>query len=232
MTTLAVTREARQLEPLVALAATRGITILPLPLTKQKAVLFAWPDDLDINRIDWLLFTSANGVRFFFDRINQLQCAVSNHTKFGAVGKATADAIRAIGFEPTFVSEETRGDAMFAQLIESEINEGYLALWARAETVVTDPTELMQKRGILFRSIICYATESQPVDDSHTQLTENDAILFTAPSAVNSFASQIGTPVARMIAIGEVTANAIKALGWSDPVIMNHADINSVLEYI
>src|ERR1035441_5490100 len=53
-----------------------------------------------LNEFDWILFTSANAVRFFAGRCRKLGVEPSHDVKFrcAAVGPATASAVAAEGF--------------------------------------------------------------------------------------------------------------------------------------
>lgn len=74
----------------------------------------------DLSRVSGLVFTSANGVRFFIQRSNQ------RHFTAWCVGPATADAARSAGFLRV---EESNGDAGdLAQFILKSVDRSSLPL--------------------------------------------------------------------------------------------------------
>ena len=69
---LGVTRAAEQLSALSSRASLEGIELVPLPFTRSEPLPFELPSAVPFDKIDWLFFTSANGVRFFFAWLVQL----------------------------------------------------------------------------------------------------------------------------------------------------------------
>ncbi|MCX6833759.1 MAG: hypothetical protein NTW07_01265, partial [candidate division Zixibacteria bacterium] len=61
---LGITRSAEQLRDLAAKAASRGITIVPLPIIETRSLDFSWPEEL-VETPEWVVVSSAAGVRSF-----------------------------------------------------------------------------------------------------------------------------------------------------------------------
>lgn len=228
---VAVTRAADQLAQLMSVAADRQITIVPLPVTRIESVSFQWPDNLPVDQIDWLVFSSVNGVTHFFRRIKQLQVGLSRHVKIAAVGDRTAAALQERGWNVQLVPDEARGDVMFDELV-SRLSPGSIVVYPQAETIACNPRQKLFTAGARYIPVVCYRSTPQTLDRCIVDgLAERDVILFTAPSSVAAFDAQFGRPRPRILAIGTTTAAALQERGWEHR-IMKEAHVDSVLEYV
>ncbi len=52
-----------------------------------------------LHTFDWLIFTSTNGVKFFFERLNaiRLDARALHSVKVAAIGKTTAEKLKSFG---------------------------------------------------------------------------------------------------------------------------------------
>ena len=105
-----VTRAADQASEFSRLLAERGAVVTECP-----TIALVPPDcrdelDAAINRLetfDWLVLTSVNGVRFFFERLRELGRDSSSlgHCKVCVVGPKTAELVQAHGIEPALLPD-------------------------------------------------------------------------------------------------------------------------------
>lgn len=96
MTTVLVTRPAHQAEPLCALLEQQGFTVLRLPLLEIQAMTISEDGVLD-KPIDWMIFISANAVRYALMANEGKIRAVCGQARVAAVGCATANALQQMG---------------------------------------------------------------------------------------------------------------------------------------
>lgn len=228
---LAVTREANKVAGLAAKAKADGIELVPLPFLLVRKKSFTVPAGLDMAKVDWILFSSANGVRSFFSGLKQLGMSTPESCRMAAVGGRTAAALSEAGFDAAFVPSVAEGKHLFEEFIERYGSEPTTVVYARGVEVNFDPASLCDRSAVAYYPIICYETLSQPVDRKAVQnLNEGDYILFTATSTVDAYQSQFGAPRAKAIAIGRTTAARMESYGWTVHRIMRKADIDTVLE--
>lgn len=233
MLRLAVTRPSQQLTDLTQRASARGIEIVALPVITICDVPFEWPVSLDASDVDWVFFTSANGVQSFFNRLRAVGLQLTEHTQFASVGKKTSLSLEEHGFSADFEPSDAYGQLLFEEAVDSLLEHGDTVIYARGADVNYDPTELFEKRGIHYIPLVCYETASQTVHpETVARLTSSDYILFTAPSAVTAYHEQFGKPLARPIAIGRSTAATMNRYGWFGFITMRSADIDNILEYV
>ncbi len=108
--TVVVTRARQQAGELSARLRALGAEVVELPVIEFEPLEFPLPD---WTACDWAIFTSANGVEFFFARLQPRP-----GPRLCAIGPATAEALRRRGLEPELVPEEFVAEGVLAALAE------------------------------------------------------------------------------------------------------------------
>jgi uroporphyrinogen-III synthase len=230
---IGITREASRLLALIQQGAELGVDIVPIPVTEIKEIPFAWPKILISNDPTWVIFTSANAVNSFFSRLNELNINTSESTQYAAIGNKTAQSLHDKGYKVSYKSPEPYGESFFKAFILEKLKTDDIVVYPRAKRVVNNPEALFEKANAQYFPIICYETNSTPLDNnSSDKFDNNDFILFTAPSAVVSFHEQFGIPTAHSVAIGKTTAARMSVLGWQNINVLPDPDINQILEFV
>ncbi|HEY4741999.1 MAG TPA: uroporphyrinogen-III synthase [Candidatus Acidoferrales bacterium] len=242
-----VTRAAEQARELIARLESFGAEVLLLP-----TVSFADPEDtviLDatlrsLERIDWILFTSENAVKYFARRARSLGIVLGERrggTKVGAVGPMTAAAAAAEGLAVDYVAKRHNAEAL-AQELRGEL-AGKRVLLPHSDLAKDDLARLLGECAGQVIEVVAYRTiapgSETAVPTGRIRGTEDsvdpaaaalrrirsgnvDAISFASPSAFRNFAELVGTDVMRALsesakfaAIGPTTARAIREDGWN-----------------
>jgi len=158
------------------------------------------PLDAAIARIrdyQWVVFTSANGVRHFWDRLRNAGRDVRD--LFGirvcAIGPATAAALLDRGIRADVVPAEFKAEAL-AEAVGSEGMQGARVLLARAaEAREVLPTELT-RRGATVDVVPTYRTvkNTANAEELRALLRDGkiDAVTFTSSSTVRYFLELVG----------------------------------------
>jgi uroporphyrinogen-III synthase len=226
---IVLTRAVEQTRELKARLEKMGAVVLLFP-----AVNFSEPTDtteLDqsiksLNEFDWIVFTSANAVRFFAGRCRKLGVEPSNDGNFrcAAVGPATASAVAAEGFPVDHVAQEFIGSALASEL--STILNGRKVLLPRSERARPDLPAALKAVGAVVTEIVAYQTgRVGTIDPAVMQAireAEVDVISFFSPSAIENMRAELGEEVlsrlgakAKMAAVGPTTAAALRDAGLS-----------------
>ena len=230
---LGVTRTKNQLQSLIEKATGTGVEVVPLPVIETQPIPFEWPEGLDEAGVGWLMFTSANGVHSFFNRMEQIGRSLSGRTRIGTVGRKTAEALNEHGHTADFLPSEPYGETFFTEWADAGTHTGETVMFARGEKINFDPRDIMTQLKAQYFPLVCYQTCPRPVESELIRpFSDNDYILFTAPSCVRSYQEQFDRPVARPVAIGRSTAAEMNHLGWNEVIIMEHADVDNILEYL
>jgi uroporphyrinogen III methyltransferase/synthase len=215
---VAVTRPADDAGELAALLERAGAATVLIPLTRilpaaDEAPLRRALEDLD--RFDWIVFTSANAVRAVA-RTKQWRPV---RPRIAAVGPATAAAVHMLtGRMPDAVPAGAAGSGIVPAMLELGTLQGARILWPRAEQPRPELPRHLIRAGAVVEDPVAYRTV--PDASAAGRLAEMtaigglDAITFTAPSAVDCFADAAVGQVQCIIAvIGPATAAAARARG-------------------
>jgi uroporphyrinogen III methyltransferase/synthase len=237
--TVMLTRAPAQSAEMTAMLERLGATVIHCP-TIEIAEPTSW-EALDgaIGRLesyDWLIFTSANGVEFFFRRLSEKRgdgLSALSRLQTCAVGPATARAIASAGGRVDLTARESKAEGVLAALIEMVGGEEKIAgqkfLLPRAHVArEVLPAELV-RCGAQVDAVETYQTICPEVDRASLirWITENrvDAVTFTSPSTVTNFAALIGAVDLAdclrgilVASIGPVTTEALRAHGLTDIV--------------
>jgi uroporphyrinogen-III synthase len=224
---IVVTRAVEQARELLARLESMGATVLLFP-----AVSFSEPCDsaeLDhvirsLDEFDWILFTSANAVRFFSGRCRKLGVEPNQGGAYrcAAVGPATASAVAAEGFPVDHVAQEFLGAALARELSESIA--GKKIVLPRSERARPDLPDALKAAGAEVTEVVAYHTGGVGVIEPGVmraiQEVQVDVISFFSPSAIENMRAELGDELlsrlgaaAAFAAVGPVTAAALRTAG-------------------
>lgn len=226
---IAVTRSREQSPELTGKLAALGAEVVELPLiTVSKHIDKQTLHDVlsELGGYDWIVFTSANGVRYFFEEFYRIYDDIRSLglLRFAAVGDTTAKAIVEhhirVECQPKVATAEALADA----LIETGSLDSAKLLVVTGNLNRDDlVTKLEGARAIIDRLQV-YRTEktdlAQEPAAADFRARGADAILFASSSAVQSFVDQaaalkLGPDARRPLAgsIGPQTTEAMKKVG-------------------
>lgn len=233
--TIVVTRARAQAHALRELLEAAGARVIEIP-----AIRIVPPDDyglLDaaIGRLgdyQWIVFTSQNAVEAFAERLLQTRAggaADLPRLRIAAIGPATAQALRAHGLRPSLAPDRFVAEA----LVEAFAREagaggvrgdlrGTRILLPRAAEARSVLPEGLRALGASVDVVPVYRVEVER--EQHPEAWRRlsgrvDAVTFTSPSTVRSFAELLGAEAPRLLAgalvacIGPVTAAAARSRG-------------------
>jgi uroporphyrinogen-III synthase len=226
---IVVTRGVEQSRELVARLKSMGAIVLLFP-----AVSFSEPSDtaeLDrvirtLDEFDWILFTSANAVRFFSGRCRKLgmEPGQGGNYRCAAVGPATASAVAAEGFPVDHVAQEFLGSALAHEL--SELIAGQKIVLPRSDHARPDLPDALKAAGAEVTEVVAYHTGGVGVIEPGVMRAirevQVDVVSFFSPSAIENMRGELGEELlsrlgakAALAAIGPVTAAALRNAGLS-----------------
>jgi len=219
---IVITRPRQQAAPFAALLEQRGARVIMFPTIMTRAADAAAVDRAiaDLEAYAWVVFPSANAVRYFLDRLaasgrGRLPASV----RVAAVGSATAALLVDGGVRVDAVPAEFVGTAIAAALGDVRDRRVLLprADIGRDETVAT-----VEAAGARVDAITVYHTVPTAPDAADlAALAEGvDAVTFTSPSSFLSFLGLLGDRARPLLghvtiaSIGPVTSAAIRAAGF------------------
>lgn len=185
MKRILVTRPRAQADSLVEGLRAAGFEPIYFPVIEIRSI--EDNSELDqaleqINKYDWVVFTSVNGVKAVFDRSeNSLSLP-----RVAAIGPKTAEALKARGVIPDFIPEEYVAEAILPGLGDLR---GRQVLLPRAEIARKALPEAIIRAGGTAHEIAVYKTLAlQPDAEDLAALKAGvDVITLTSPSTVQNF---------------------------------------------
>jgi uroporphyrinogen III methyltransferase/synthase len=172
----------------------------------------------EIDRFDWIIFTSANGVNSFFSYYRDNEDRGKRiRAKFACVGLETQRALEEKGFAPTFVPSEFLTQKLAQELVSKFPMQGKRVLLPRAEEASQEIATILEKAGALVVEAPVYRTIIRRIEnlDKKDILNQVTDITLTSPSTVkglvtNFSAEEIKLRNIRLHCIGPVTASVLK----------------------
>lgn len=190
-----------------------------------------------VERYDWLIFTSATGVRSFFERATTLGLAmeVLSERQVGAVGRATARALEQRGVRVDFVPDEYVAEALVAGIGDVE---GQRILLPRADIAGKILVDGLLAKGALVDDVVAYRT--LPAEPGDCELPfDVDIAIFTSASTVRNLVAWLGTrpvcqalPGAVIACIGPITAQAAAAAGLKVDILAAEHTLDGLIDAI
>lgn len=243
---IVVTRDKNQAMKLVDALKTYGAECLLFPTIKISAT-----DDWTncdkalqkINNYQWIVFTSANGIRYFFGRAKEIG-AKKYKSKIAVVGKKTLRELKSSGFKADLIPETFSAEG----LIKSFQNESIAGMRILIPTSKITRDELqtgLERLGADVDTITVYHNECQKSLSTELILeaveqNSIDAVLFFSPSAFTCFTKILGSQVTNNIsrskaviaAIGATTADTIESAGFKVGIIPEEGTQESMVQAI
>jgi uroporphyrinogen III methyltransferase/synthase len=243
---VAVTRMRDQNSELRSKLENLGAEVIELPLIKvTKDVSKEMLADvfLEFGSYDWIVFTSANGVRFFFEEYFKLFDEIRSLglLRFACVGEATAEAIRGFHIKVECMPETATADALGDALIATgSLDSAKILVVTGNQNRDTLLKKLEDARAIVDQMPI-YKTEKTDlsVDVTADDFRQRgaDAILFASSSAVQSFVDQaaalrLADGAKRPLAgsIGPQTSETMKKSGMPIDFTAKEPGLDSLVE--
>ena len=182
--------------------------------------------DLARRDYDWVIFTSTNGVRFFWERLEEagLDARAFGGVRLAAIGPVTAEALREHGLQPDLVPGQYVAEAILDEIGRLS---GKRVLLPRANIARPALAKgLLELGAEEVDEVSAYQTVPAGREDAERVREmlaggEIDVLTFTSSSTVRNFAAAMeplpdlpeGTTVA---CIGPITAQTARA--WGLPV--------------
>jgi uroporphyrinogen III methyltransferase/synthase len=236
---IVVTRPRAQAGELAAALEDAGAEVLLFP----TIAIAPAPDGAALDRAiaaaatyDWIVFTSVNGVRVFFERLAALGRDVRElaRARIGAIGPETAAELERRLVRPAVVPAEYRAEGLLAALDDAAVR-GKRVLLPRAAGAREILPDALRARGAVVDEVIAYAAvppTDVDVDGLRAALAagEIDAVTFTSSSTVRNFAALLGPDAVADVGrgahplvacIGPITADTAREVGLRVDVVPN-----------
>jgi uroporphyrinogen-III synthase len=245
---IAVTRARDQASELSAKLTALGAEVIELPLIRiSKSVALQSLADvlLELGSYDWIVFTSANGVRYFFEEFNRVFDDIRSLglLRFACIGATTAAAIRQfhlkVECQPSIATADALGDALIETGSLDSAKVVVITGNLNRDTLVAK----LEAAGAIVDQLQVYQTEQADISADPAaadfRLRGADAILFASSSAARSFADQAAAlslaPTAqrpRAGSMGPQTSETMKVAGIPVDFTAKEPSLDSLIEVL
>lgn len=221
--TVVVTRAPEQAAGLSGRLRALGARTVELPVIRMQPPADRTPLGGAIAALetyDWLLFTSANGVRYFVEALDEAGRDLrAVRGKLAAIGPATAEALAALHLRVDVMPAEFVAESVIAAL-SSEDLAGKRILLPRAKVAREVLPDALRERGAHVDVVPAYETVVQPdLCEQARQVLEHDRpdwITFLSSSTVRGLVDAVGVEALRGVSIasiGPITSQTARDAG-------------------
>lgn len=240
-----VTRARAQSSDLIATLTGLGATCIEIPTIKVVPPADNTPLKnaiADLKSYEWVVFTSVNGVKSFFDTLFETGKDVRDmgHLKCACIGPVTKEELMTHGIVSDILPESYRAESVADAFSGMDI-KGKKILLPRAKEARTILPEELAKMGAVVDEVTAYVTE-QVTDGKNEliELLENhqiDMVTFTSSSTVKNFKALLpedkfaqlmeGVKVA---CIGPITSDTAQMEGMMPDIIATEYTIPGLVQ--
>jgi uroporphyrinogen III methyltransferase/synthase len=246
--TVVITRARGQAAEFSRLLKNYGARVIEFP-TIEIIPPDSWKRlDKAIDRLGtyhWLIFTSANGVRFFLKRLRmkKKRLAEFKDLRFCAIGPRTSQELEKAGVKVDIVPERYYAEAL-ARRLGIEQLKGRRILLARAKKARDLLPRKLRTLGARVDVIEIYQTIAPTISGEEIervfQGNKIDVITFTSSSTVENFLRMyqekggLKSPLGEVAiaAIGPITANTLRKRGITPDIIPDSFTIEALTRAI
>jgi len=229
---IVVTRDSRQAFELSQMIEHLGGEALEFPAIKIEPPASWHPLDSSLEALsgyDWIIFTSINGVKYFFWRMGQQKKDIRELAgiRLAAIGPRTCRGLEERGLMIDFVPQEYRAEKV-AEGILPLMEQGKQVLLPRAAEAREILPEMLREAGMAVDVVPAYRTVPGEGDtESLVELLQQgrvDAVTFTSSSTAVNFLDKLGGEAKELLkdtilaSIGPVTSQTLRDKGFPPQV--------------
>ena len=203
--TIVVTRDSVQAKPFINQLKKLGAKIFLFPTIK---IIDSNNNDAihkvikDIDKYDWILFSSTNAVKYFFKYVNSSN-KVFQKIMIACVGNKSAEVLTTFNLKPLLIPMSYSAYGLIEVMNKIEI-KGKQILLPGSNIARPELQKELQARGAVVSQIEVYKNipnDDVPKKELIQYINDSwiDCITFFSPSAVNSFIEIVGKKIIETI---------------------------------
>ena len=215
-----------------------GATVLTQPVIEILPPESWEPVDAALrNVVDWIVFSSANGVDFFFDRAESLQIDWPKSVRIAVVGNGTDDALeQRIGRRADVVPKTFDAEGILEQLLSESVGKRFLLLRASRGRDILRP-KLLEAGGSVTEVVAYRSVDVERADPAILDRMERGEIDGTtatssaiARSLVRLFAERLFRT--NIISISPITSATLRELGYPPKFEAKTASMSGIADVV
>lgn len=236
-----ITREVKDTGDTIKKFRDLGANVISIPMIKTIPME---SEDLntvieELEKYDYLVFTSRNGVRFFFDKLkeNKLDARALYNAKIAVVGPKTGEELASYGLNYDLIPDKFKQEDLY-DVINKDIKGDAKILVLRAKIarplLVDKLSEIADVKDIEIYDTIPEENSSELIEEEITRL-DNYKLVFTSSSTFTNFLEAVGgneelINSGEIISIGPITSETIREAGFNVDIEAEEYTIDGIIE--
>lgn len=243
---IVVTRSREQASALVEGLSQLGADVIEFPSIACRPLASTPVLDRAIKELSsygWVIFTSANGVKFFFEKLSRagMDARALAGCRIAAIGTATAEALQLSGLAADYVPSRSIAETFADEFPEDPSGQKLLLPTALETREII--RERLEGRGASVTVAPCYETVTPPAATEaflgQLESGPPDAVTFTSSSTVRSFLNLVAGfrnmalgPETVVASIGPITSATAAEFGLEVDVEAAEHTVAGLIEAI
>lgn len=231
--TIIVTRDVKQSEPFASQLNNLGANVILFPtieITGPEEPENIRAELSGISRYNWIIFTSANAVSYFFEFVDTTQVDFKD-INIACVGKKTAEILADLNLSPTLIPQKHSAWGLVEAMRKYKIRGKHILIPVSNLAAHEIESEL-QAMGAITKRVEVYQTKTYQNPDKnllHQKISSGsiDCVTFFSPSALNAFVQLMGEKV-----VDEINSNqiAIAVIGSTTAIAANAVNLKTAIK--
>ncbi len=186
----------------------------------------------------WIIFTSRNAIKIFFDRMES--CGIDRRclgkVRFAVIGSGTGQALRQYGYFADFIPDSYTTDGLAKEFVR-EVSPEDRILIPRALRGSEELTRTFREKGLQYKEIPVYDVKGTLTENTEL-LPETDCLVFASASGADAFFEGIKNAGLKLpeeikiACIGEITADTVKRYHHKADIIAEVSDTDGLISGI
>lgn len=194
-------------------------------------------DDIfnNLEKYSWFIFTSANGVNIFFDRLRNLRVDIRKlaNARFAVVGTSTKKALEKYGLYADFIPSKFTSKIL-AEELSKELTDKDKILIVRGKQGKNFIEDKFSEMSVEFDKICIYETiqDERRADEVKRICPDVDYIVVTSGSGAIALRDMAGCEHDNIVAIGPVTKRDCEEAGLRVKLVAEEFDARGIVDVI
>ena len=194
-------------------------------------------DDIfnNLEKYSWFIFTSANGVNIFFDRLRDLRVDIRKlaNARFAVVGTSTKKALEKYGLYADFIPSKFTSKIL-AEELSKELTDKDKILIVRGKQGKNFIEDKFSDMSVEFDKICIYETiqDERRADEVKRICPDVDYIVVTSGSGARALRDMAGCEHDNIVAIGPVTKRDCEEAGLRVKLVAEEFDARGIVDVI
>ena len=194
-------------------------------------------DDIfnNLEKYSWFIFTSANGVNIFFDRLRNLRVDIRKlaNARFAVVGTSTKKALGKYGLYADFIPSKFTSKIL-AEELSKELTDKDKILIVRGKQGKNFIEDKFSEMSVEFDKICIYETiqDERRADEVKRICPDVDYIVVTSGSGAIALRDMAGCEHDNIVAIGPVTKRDCEEAGLRVKLVAEEFDARGIVDVI